>query len=321
MAEIKDKIKKGLDEARILVLGAEVLVGFQFQSIFQHGFEQLPDHAQYLKVGGLALLLIALTLLMLPAPYHHIVEGGEDTERFHTFISKAIMPALLPFACGLGIDLFVAGEKVGGLTTGVAFGVAGLLAALWFWYGLEVTNRRFHRHGEEKGRGNQMETEQPRQGATELKTRIEHALSEARVVLPGAQALLGFQFATMLTESFDTLPATSKYIHLGSLAAIALCTVLLMTPAAYHRIVEQGQDTEHFFRFCSRVVLAAMVPLALGLTGDFYVVLAKVLKSGEAATAGAVVLLAFTLGAWFGYTAYMRGRSEAAGRDLQADAA
>src|SRR5437899_1834769 len=43
---------------------------------------------------------------------------------------------------------------------------------------------------------------------------------------------------------------------------------------AWHRAQhkEQGEETEHFYRFASRVVLAAMMPLAVGIAGDFFVV-------------------------------------------------
>src|SRR5947209_10666573 len=89
--------------------------------------------------------------------------------------------------------------------------------------------------------------------ADKLKEKIKQVLEEARMVLPGAQALLGFQFIVILTNSFDQLPAQAKLVHVGSLAAIALSIILLMTPAAYHRIVEEGEDTERFHRFATRV--------------------------------------------------------------------
>ena len=40
---------------------------------------------------------------------------------------------------------------------------------------------------------------------TPLTIRIEHMLTEARVVLPGAQALFGFQLSIVLTRSFAEL--------------------------------------------------------------------------------------------------------------------
>jgi len=58
-----------------------------------------------------------------------------------------------------------------------------------------------------------------------------------------------------------------------------LAVILLLAPAAYHRIVERGETTEHRHQFASGMILAATIPLALGICGDFFVVLRKVLRS------------------------------------------
>jgi hypothetical protein len=87
--------------------------------------------------------------------------------------------------------------------------------------------------------------------------------------------------------------------------------VFLMAPAAFHRIVERGEDTERLHRFASAMVLAAMVPLALGIAGDFYIVLAKVLDSPGVAVGLAVVSLLVFFGLWFGLTLAVRTRVEA----------
>jgi hypothetical protein len=143
-------------------------------------------------------------------------------------------------------------------------------------------------------------------GGTPLDTRIRQVLTEARVVLPGAQALLGFQLVAVLADGFDKLPESSRQLHLVSLVLLALSTVLLMTPAAYHRVVEQGENTEHFHRFAGRLVLAAMVPLGLAIAGDAYIVVAKVTRAPGVAMLTTGLLLAFFFGCWFGYTAYAR---------------
>jgi hypothetical protein len=45
---------------------------------------------------------------------------------------------------------------------------------------------------------------------TPLGTKIEQVLTEARIIIPGAQALFGFQFVAMLTTGFDRLPPAFK---------------------------------------------------------------------------------------------------------------
>lgn len=323
MAKLQDKIDNALNEGRMLILGAEVLLGFQYRSVFESGFDRLPRATQDLKVVALGLMLVAVALLLWPGAYHRIVENGEDSERLHRFTTGVLGVALLPFALALGIDLYAATEKVTGQAGGVIAGVSAALVAFTLWYGVEARDRgRCRAQIEEAGRmAADQEGREP--AGTPVKDKIKHVLTEARVVLPGAQALLGFQFATMLVEGFDKLPQSSKYAHLASLALIALSTVLLMMPAAYHRIVEQGEETERFHRVATRIVLAAMVPLALGIAGDFFVVVRKVSGSAQTGTAAATLTLAMCYGLWFGYPAYRRRQAPArpAGRGARRPAA
>jgi hypothetical protein len=311
MAQLKDKIKTTLDEGRILIIGAQVLLGFQFRSVFEAGFEKLAEHAKYMKLGGLGLLLLAVALLMWPAAYHQIVEDGEDTHELNRFATTMMGIALLPFALGLATDFFISAEFLFGRTQGVIAGAAALSVALFFWYGLEAM-RRASRAPEikEKKEMSKQKEEGQGEGGTKLKDKIQQVLTEVRVVLPGAQALLGFQFISILMESFEKLPQSSKYVHFISLSLVALSVILLMTPAAYHRLVERGEDTEHFHRFASRTLLAAMVPLALGITGDFYLVTRKITESDGLAVVLAALALFIFYGLWFGFTLYKRQSRE-----------
>jgi hypothetical protein len=138
---------------------------------------------------------------------------------------------------------------------------------------------------------------------------IRHALTEIRMVLPGAQALLGFQFITLVLQEFEKLPGSMKTMHLVSLSMMALAVILLMTPAAYHRIAERGENTEHFHHFAGRMLLAALVPLGLGLAGDFYVVMWKVTSSHRVAASCTMALVVFIFGMWFGLPVYRKIRS------------
>jgi amino acid permease len=309
MAKIKDKVKNALDEARMLVLGAQVLVGFQFRSVFEQGFDKLPLPSQLLKMLGLGLMLVAVALIISPAAYHRLVERGEDTHEIHRYTSKLMSWALLPFCFGLGIDFYVAAQKVFDWKVGVAAGLFGTLLAASFWYGLEFYMRR-ERAGEIKALKGESEMsegkDEEQDEKQKLTNKIQHVLTECRVVLPGSQALLGFQLISVLTESFDKLPALSKYVHLASLGLNAVTIVLLITPAAYHRLVEQGEETEHFHRFASKIVVAALVPLALALASDVYVVVQKVSDSQLVSVVSALVILAIFWELWFGLTLYRR---------------
>jgi hypothetical protein len=131
-----------------------------------------------------------------------------------------------------------------------------------------------------------------------LPKRIEQMLTEARVILPGAQALLGFQLAVVLTDSFRSLSFLSQEVHGAALASVALCTILLMAPAAYHRIVYQGEASEGFLLVGSRFLLAATGALAAGLAADAFVVMGKIADSNKAGLIAAVAAFIALTGLW-----------------------
>jgi Family of unknown function (DUF6328) len=307
--KLNDKIKIALDESRILILGAEILLGFQFRAIFEKGFEELPPASQYLKLVGLGILLVAIGLIMLPSAYHRIVWRGNDSTDVHNFTTNVMDLALIPFLIALAIDFYDMSAKLLGRGGGIFAGIMTGATAMFFWFGLGVISRRrkWDRDAdrtEKRKRGHMQETE--------LRDKVEQVLTESRVVLPGVQALMGFQLATMLIEGFDKLPASSKYVHLISLGLMGLTMILLMTPAAYHRIVEHGEDTEHFHEIASWLLLASMVPLPLGICGDLYVVIRKVTGSIPLAVVSAFVALLLFYGLWFGFTLYCKTKTRTA---------
>jgi membrane protein YdbS with pleckstrin-like domain len=133
-------------------------------------------------------------------------------------------------------------------------------------------------------------------------------LTEARVVLPGGQALLGFQLAIVLTRGFEQLPKFSQAVHAVSLGLVALAVVLLMAPAAYHRIVFGGEEDEAMHRAGSLMLTAATLPLAMGLAGDIYVVIAKIAASPATGAAAGAVALLLLVGLWHVLPLVMRTR-------------
>ena len=297
-------VKTALDETRMLVLGAQILLGFELSGIFRDGFETLPMHARYLDGIALLLMIITVAFLVTPESYHQIVEVGADTGRFRRLISRMAGFSLLPFALSLGIALFITGERIFGFSAGLAAGCFFALLALSCWYGLQYLRRLQTGHKERAISARQqtvMET-------TPLDERITQMLTEARVVLPGVQALLGFQLASVISQSFERLPASSKTVHAASLGCIAVAVILLIAPAAYHRIVFSGQDTEEVHRFGSWLVTCATAPLALGLSGDIYVVLTEITVSAMIGAFTASFTLVFLVGLWHLFPAVIRAR-------------
>jgi hypothetical protein len=294
--KISKKIKIALDESRMLILGAQILVGFQFRGVFQNLYEQLPASARYLN--GLALLLMILTvaLLIVPGTYHRVVEDGNASGQFLRMTGRVTSLALAPFAASLGIDIGIAGQQILGAVGGIAAGASVGLLAIVFWFGIEVWRKRSTGIVERAMNAHHNdEFEKPA-----LHEKIDQMLTEARVILPGAQALLGFQLAIVLTEAFEKLPLEIKLTHGAALILVAASVVFLMAPAAYHRIVYGGEDSEEFHRIGSIFVTWSTIPLALGMSADVFVVGTKIVPSVMASGLIASAVAAVLIGLWYG---------------------
>lgn len=126
-------------------------------------------------------------------------------------------------------------------------------------------------------------------------------LDECRMVLPGLQALLGFQLTVVFSTGFsDKLATFDQRLHLTSLALVAIAIGLVMTPAAYHRQTNPRMVTAAFITMSSRLLITSMVPLAIGIGLDVYVV-ASVIIPGTAAIAMAAGLVGFFAVVWFAW--------------------
>src|ERR1700730_11589767 len=297
---IRTKVRHALDEARMLVLGVQVLLGFEMRAFFESRFDALPPAERWLKLAGFSVLLGGLGLLLEPAARHRLVERGRDTAAFHRFVQGCMELALLPFALVMGLEFSLAAARMAGPVPTLATGAAVSLGAILLWYVIPLLQRRPPPREEE--------TMDEAAEETRLEDRIEQVLTEARVVLPGAQALLGFQFAIFLMQDFDKLLPLSRVVHFASLACVGAAATVLMAPAAYHRIAERGEDTERLHSFASRMVLLALGALAFGFAGEMFVVVRKLTGSDEAAAGAAALTLALLLGLWFGLTLFLRAR-------------
>jgi hypothetical protein len=107
-----------------------------------------------------------------------------------------------------------------------------------------------------------------------LTDQLRNLIDEARMLLPGLQALFGFQTIAVFNQRFADLAAAERCGHLVALSLVVLSIALLMTPAAYHRIVEPQQVSAHMLRVASWLVCVSLLPLALALALDMYVVMA-----------------------------------------------
>ncbi len=296
--KLERKLKIALDESRLLMLAAQVIFGFQFNGIFQELFKQLPLLQRILACAGLTLLMVAIACLITPSMEHRIVERGQDNPRVLMLATIFTGCALLPFSLALAFDLFSAMQQIASLPTALFAAGSFFALAVFFLYVLEflVQEKRLPRVQAEAGH------------STPLEYQVEQLLTEARLIMPGAQALLGFQLTVTLTRAFAELPTEAKVVHAAALCCIGLAVLLLMSPASLHRIAFAGEDSLKFLRLGSGFLIAAPLPLACGIALDTYVAAGRALESEAAAAALAVTAIVVLLGAWYGYPILRRMR-------------
>ena len=105
-----------------------------------------------------------------------------------------------------------------------------------------------------------------------LEEEATHVTDEARMVLPGVQAVLGFQLVAVFNQRFESFSELEQLMHLAAFLLMALAMGLVMLPAAYHRQVERGCVSRRFVNLSSTVLTVAMVPLIAGVSLDTFLI-------------------------------------------------
>jgi Family of unknown function (DUF6328) len=140
-----------------------------------------------------------------------------------------------------------------------------------------------------------------------LDSAASHLLEECRMVLPGVQALFGFQLIAVFNEGFgEKLSGGEQQLHFAALFLVAVSTALLMAPAAIHRQTQQRAVSERFIWISSWLLLLSMFPLAAGLTLDVYLIAQIVFEWPALSVALALILFAVLMSLWLGLPRHER---------------
>jgi Family of unknown function (DUF6328) len=132
-----------------------------------------------------------------------------------------------------------------------------------------------------------------------LSQAAQYLLEECRMVLPGLQALFGFQLIAVFNPRFaQQLSPAEQRLHLLAIALAAVAIALIMTPAAYHRQTGPRQVSETFIRLSTRLLLWSMGPLAVSMCVDLYLV-GRVILDGVGVPLLAAALFAVFITLWF----------------------
>src|SRR6201982_4309680 len=101
---------------------------------------------------------------------------------------------------------------------------------------MQMVPRSTERKNPPGSQENQTTESPPASLEQETKTVIE----EARMGLPGIQAVFGFQLIAVFNNGFNNLRPPEQVLHLAALLLVAVAIALIMTPASFRRLAENG---------------------------------------------------------------------------------
>ena len=112
--------------------------------------------------------------------------------------------------------------------------------------------------------------------------------------------LLGFQFIVVFNTGFsEKLTTTEQRLHLLALGLVAVAGALVMAAASYHRQTGPREVSAHFLTLASRLLLWAMILLALGIGIDFYVIAHVILTNRWLSVLLTLALVSVFVYVWF----------------------
>jgi hypothetical protein len=179
------------------------------------------------------------------------------------------------------------------------FAGIAVIVSVGMWFGFGLTWSADMKKGKDKSEREEVD----------IHGEIEQMLAESGVILPGAQAMLGFQFIVTMTNAFNEMSAAARVAHFVALGGMILSTVLLISPAAVHRLGFAGADSARFHTIGARLITAALVPLAMGIALDLYVAAWRLSMSRGAALMAGVAAFSMLIGVWYVWPLSLRRTS------------
>jgi hypothetical protein len=125
-----------------------------------------------------------------------------------------------------------------------------------------------------------------------------HILEECRMVLPGIQTLFGFQLICVFNQGFERLSSPDQKLHFISIILIVIAMILVMAPAALHRLSQPCAVSQRLIDIASCFLLWSMSVLAVGICIEVYLVGHLILENRFLAGGISVLLLGLFIYWW-----------------------
>jgi len=125
-------------------------------------------------------------------------------------------------------------------------------------------------------------------------------LRESRMIIPGIQAIFGFQLIAVFSEGFgERLQSHHEIIHLMAMLLVLISIALVMSPAVFQRRVEPRKISASFIKLASKMLTLGLKAFTLGLAADVGVITYAVTGKESAAATLGFLTLGFLVWLWF----------------------
>ena len=117
-------------------------------------------------------------------------------------------------------------------------------------------------------------------------------LNEIRVGLPGVQILFAFLLVVPFQQAAAKTTSFQRDVYYVTLVSAAVASILLIAPAAQHRVLFRQHDKERLLRRSSRSAFAGLMVLALAISAALLLVIDVFIGRWQAwATSGVIAAL------------------------------
>ncbi|HEV2889585.1 MAG TPA: DUF6328 family protein [Frankiaceae bacterium] len=123
-------------------------------------------------------------------------------------------------------------------------------------------------------------------------------LQELRVAITGVQVLFAFLLTVPFTQRYESLSEPQRRVYFAAVLTAATASLLLIAPAANHRLLFREGLKEAMLRAANKVAIAGLTMLALGIGLSLYLVTTVVFTTSMAIFVAVVVGL-LTVFVWF----------------------
>jgi len=136
--------------------------------------------------------------------------------------------------------------------------------------------------------------------AETLDKQVSRAEQEPRMVLPGIQALFGFQLIAVFNNAFfEKISTSERLMHFIAICMTSISAMLIMTPASYHRQSETGFISSNFVFMSSRFIRYSMIALSLSISLEVDIIAHHVLRTDNIHHMIAFILFMTYMSMWF----------------------